>query len=268
VLEPLGRVGVDEMVPATSNDAAATASATASAASVPVKKLLLSLLLLQLLLHSHADPNFIQAQFTHFNLCFLKNPCISAAAMRTVALSITFMLIAVRSAVGFEFARRLQLRSLFTLRVRSAASMRKQHESLSALLLVRSVVSMRSQLTDLERRREDEGADFAHYRYPRLVYHADHDSLAQLSELYFRSIKRGGCVLDLCSSWVSHLPKELQLAHVEGQGMSVAELRCNPMLDNYFAQDLNHESALALASDSFDSVLMCCGIQVSTRNIA
>jgi hypothetical protein len=142
--------------------------------------------------------------------------------------------------------------------------MRKHHESQSALHL-RRVVSMRSQLTDLERRREDESPDFAHYSYPRLVYHADHDSLAQLSELYFRSIKRGGRVLDLCSSWVSHLPKELHLAHVEGQGMSVAELRCNPMLDNYFAQDLNHEPALALASDSFDSVIMCCGIQVSTH---
>ncbi|KAG5182279.1 hypothetical protein JKP88DRAFT_199508 [Tribonema minus] len=122
-----------------------------------------------------------------------------------------------------------------------------------------------SVLNDVDRRRADESPDCLFYRNTRLVYHADHDCLAQLQELYFRMIPQGGAVLDLCSSWVSHLPRELSLSHVEGQGMNVRELRCNPLLDAYFVQDLNLEPRLPLPDGKFDAVLMCCGIQYLTQ---
>jgi hypothetical protein len=68
----------------------------------------------------------------------------------------------------------------------------------------------------------------------------------------------GGAVLDLCSSWVSHLPKEVSYSRVVGHGLNAAELARNPRLDTFFVRNLNAEpDAWALADQSFDAVVMC-----------
>ena len=53
---------------------------------------------------------------------------------------------------------------------------------------------------------------------------------------------RPGCrLLDLMSSWVSHLPEEVVYRRVAGLGMNAAELEANPRLDERRVQDLNED---------------------------
>src|SRR5580700_3997596 len=68
------------------------------------------------------------------------------------------------------------------------------------------------------------------YEEPRLVYHIDDHAVAALTEFYRDALPAGGVVLDLMSSWVSHLPPEVQYTEVIGLGMNAAELAVNPRL--------------------------------------
>ena len=68
------------------------------------------------------------------------------------------------------------------------------------------------------------------YEPPRLVLHIDDNAIAALTEFYRAVLPRGGVLLDLMSSWVSHLPPEIDYAEVVGQGMNAAELAANPRL--------------------------------------
>ena len=69
-------------------------------------------------------------------------------------------------------------------------------------------------------------------------------------------------MLDLMSSWVSHLPSEVKYSRVVGHGMNAAELQKNKQLDDYFVRNLNAEpSGWALGEQSMDAVVCCvrCG---------
>ncbi|CAN0002696.1 unnamed protein product [Discosporangium mesarthrocarpum] len=117
-------------------------------------------------------------------------------------------------------------------------------------------------LREAERARADEGPDELFYEKTRLSFHADHGSLAQLTAVYKEVVPGGSKVLDLCSSWVSHLPEGVNYAHVEGHGLNSVELRCNPDLDHFFTQDLNGDSRkLPLECQGLDAALCCCGWQ-------
>lgn len=73
-------------------------------------------------------------------------------------------------------------------------------------------------------------------------------------------------MLDLCASWVSHLPVDMPLGRVHGVGMNEAELAANGQLTDWVVQDLNAAPALAhLADASFDAALCACGIMYLTR---
>jgi SAM-dependent methyltransferase len=63
------------------------------------------------------------------------------------------------------------------------------------------------------------------------------------------------------SSWVSHLPEEVEFAHVEGHGLNGAELAKNSRLDHYFVQNLNQDQTLPLADGDFDAVINCVSVQ-------
>ena len=56
--------------------------------------------------------------------------------------------------------------------------------------------------------------------------HVDDAFLRRVTQLYRQRIPEGGAVLDLMSSWVSHLPQEKQYERVVGHGMNAAEVRC------------------------------------------
>ena len=108
--------------------------------------------------------------------------------------------------------------------------------------------------------KQDADDDLAFYAPPRLVTHIDAGAIAALTGLYRVMLTEGGRVLDLMSSWVSHLPDDRRY-DVVGHGMNAAELGANPRLDRWFVQDLNRDPALPLDEGAFDAALCCVGAQ-------
>jgi hypothetical protein len=113
--------------------------------------------------------------------------------------------------------------------------------------------------------RQDDGDDLAFYGLPRLVTHIDEAAVAALADLYREVIPNGARVLDLMSSWVSHLPADRTYAEVVGHGMNAEELAANPQLSRWFVQDLNRDPALPLEDGAFDAALCCVGVQYLRR---
>ncbi len=58
--------------------------------------------------------------------------------------------------------------------------------------------------------------------------HIDEAATQALTAYYRAVLPAGGVLLDLMSSWVSHLPEDVSFAEVIGQGMNAEELRSNP----------------------------------------
>lgn len=112
-----------------------------------------------------------------------------------------------------------------------------------------------------QRTKLDESEDSLFYSFPRFVNHVDDNFIKQLTDLYRRELKEGDKILDLMSSWVSHLPPEIKFSHVEGHGMNEDELKKNPRLDHYFVQNLNLNPQLPLNDEEFDGVLCAVSVQ-------
>ncbi|MBD0272574.1 MAG: methyltransferase domain-containing protein [Acetobacteraceae bacterium] len=108
-------------------------------------------------------------------------------------------------------------------------------------------------------------ADF--YAEPRFVTHIDGGAIAAVTGLYRGVFPAGGTVLDLMSSWVSHLPDDAGYAEVIGHGMNAEELAANPRLSRWFVQDLNRDPALPLADGSVDAAAICVSIQYLQRPV-
>src|ERR687898_3153292 len=87
--------------------------------------------------------------------------------------------------------------------------------------------------------RYDETPDEEFYLLPRFVTHIDDRAIAAVTQLYREHFPPGGEILDLMSSWVSHLPPEVTYGRVVGLGMNEVELKENPRLDAHVVQDLN-----------------------------
>jgi hypothetical protein len=107
----------------------------------------------------------------------------------------------------------------------------------------------------------DTEEDEIFYEPPRLVYHIDDSAVAALTQLYRAVLPAGGVLLDLMSSWVSHLPPEVDYAEVIGHGMNKDELAANPRLSRWFVQNLNRETKLPLPDASIDAAMICVSIQ-------
>jgi SAM-dependent methyltransferase len=115
--------------------------------------------------------------------------------------------------------------------------------------------------------KQDAGDDLAFYGAPRLVTHIDEAAVEALTGLYRELLPAGGRVLDLMSSWVSHLPQDREYAQVVGHGMNAMELAANPRLSRFFVQDLNRDPALPLEDAAFDAALCCVGVQYLQRPV-
>ncbi|MFQ3618442.1 MAG: class I SAM-dependent methyltransferase [Cyanobacteriota bacterium] len=120
-------------------------------------------------------------------------------------------------------------------------------------------------LEPAQRRKLDETDDALFYDYPRFVTHVDDGFIQQLTDLYRERLKPNTRILDMMSSWVSHLPEEMAFAHVEGHGMNAEELAKNPRLNHYFVQNLNQNQLLPLPDQSFDAVLNAVSVQYLQR---
>jgi len=116
-------------------------------------------------------------------------------------------------------------------------------------------------LEPTQRTKLDNTDDRQFYSMPRFVTHVDKGFIDQLTQLYSDRLQPDTRILDLMSSWVSHLPEEIEFAHVEGHGMNEEELARNSRLNHYFVQDLNHNPQLPLPDEDFDAVLNCVSVQ-------
>lgn len=115
--------------------------------------------------------------------------------------------------------------------------------------------------------RQDEGDDHLFYQEARLVTHIDDAAIRALTAFYGTLIPDEAQVLDLMSSWVSHLPSERSFAGVTGLGMNVRELDANPQLTGRIVQDLNVTPVLPFDADAFDAAIVSVSIQYLTRPI-
>jgi SAM-dependent methyltransferase len=116
-------------------------------------------------------------------------------------------------------------------------------------------------------RRQDESPDEEFYRTPRLVTHIDDRAIAAVTQLYREHFPEGKAILDLMSSWVSHLPPEIEYERIVGLGMNETELQQNPRLDEYTIQDLNRNPKLPFDDAEFDGAGICVSIDYLTRPI-
>ena len=107
----------------------------------------------------------------------------------------------------------------------------------------------------------DPSPDGVFYAAPRLITHIDAGAIAAVTALYRRLLLAHGTVLDLMSSWVSHLPPERHFGSVIGHGMNADELAANPRLTRRFVRDLNADPTLPLADASVDAACLCVGVQ-------
>ena len=116
-------------------------------------------------------------------------------------------------------------------------------------------------LSEQDRWKQDRSDDALFYAEPRFVHHLDGAFRARLTALYRERIPAGAVVLDLMSSWVSHLPEDLPTKEVIGHGLNARELEANPRLDRHWLQNLNLDQRLPLETGSVDAVLIVAGWQ-------
>ena len=117
-------------------------------------------------------------------------------------------------------------------------------------------------------RRTDESPDENFYAMPRFVTHIDDGAIAAVTGLYREYFPAGGAVLDLMSSWVSHLPPEVPYRRVAGLGMNREELAANPRLSDFTVQNLNEDTRLPYGDGEFDAAGLCVSIDYLTDPIA
>lgn len=115
--------------------------------------------------------------------------------------------------------------------------------------------------------RLDEEEDEVFYEPARLVCHIDDGATAALTDFYRAVLPSGGVLLDLMSSWVSHLPSEIAYREIIGHGMNAEELAANPRLSRWFVQNLNRDPILPLPDDSVDAAIICVSIQYLQRPV-
>jgi SAM-dependent methyltransferase len=109
--------------------------------------------------------------------------------------------------------------------------------------------------------RADESPDDRFYGAPRRVVHIDDAAIAALGRLYADVLPGGGRLLDLMSSWRSHLPAGLHPREVTGLGLNAEEMADNPQLTRAVVHDLNRRPQLPFADAEFDGAMCAVSIQ-------
>jgi hypothetical protein len=116
-------------------------------------------------------------------------------------------------------------------------------------------------------RRMDETDDELFYESPRFVVHIDDGAIEAVGEIYASRLPEGGAILDLMSSWRSHIPASVRPSRLVGIGLNRAEMEDNPALTEVIVHNVNREARLPLPDETFDGVVMTVSIQYITRPI-
>lgn len=114
--------------------------------------------------------------------------------------------------------------------------------------------------------RDDNEVDTAFYATPRKVMHMDKVCAERISAFYLSHLPAAAAVLDLMSSWRSHLPEHK--GSITGLGMNVEELSDNPGLTTYVQHDLNTTPCLPFEDASFDLVTNTVSFEYLTQPLA
>ncbi|MGB6554747.1 MAG: methyltransferase domain-containing protein [Candidatus Binataceae bacterium] len=115
--------------------------------------------------------------------------------------------------------------------------------------------------------RIDDSDDELFYTAPRRVVHIDDGAIAKVGQIYAQLLPQGGAMLDLMSSWRSHLPANLHPARVVGLGMNQAEMADNPQLTEIVIHNLNRAARLPFADAEFDGAVVTVSIQYMTQPV-
>ena len=112
-----------------------------------------------------------------------------------------------------------------------------------------------------DREKVDISNDYIFYQKPRYVNHLSSSFRERLSRLYSEYLCNHHVVLDLMSSWISHLPTHTKYKKVIGHGMNELELRANRRLDSFWVQNFNEIQNIPLEDSSIDVALVVAGWQ-------
>lgn len=113
--------------------------------------------------------------------------------------------------------------------------------------------------------RDDETPDVRFYAGPRKVVHIDDEAIAALGRLYAVVLPTGGRLLDLMSSWRSHLPADHHAREVVGLGLNAEEMADNPQLTRFVVHDVNRDPRLPFGDGEFDGATCAVSIQYVTH---
>ncbi len=113
--------------------------------------------------------------------------------------------------------------------------------------------------------RDDEAADGHFYLVPRKVVHLDDGAITALGRLYADVLPAGGRLLDLMSSWRSHLPEDFEAREVVGLGLNAEEMADNPQLTSAIVHDVNRDPRLPFGNEKFDGGMCAVSIQYVTH---
>lgn len=113
--------------------------------------------------------------------------------------------------------------------------------------------------------RDNPANDAEFYATPRKLIHIDGTCASRIAALYAEKLEPGENVLNLMSSWRSHLPKNL--GSVIGLGMNEAEMADNPQLDSYLIHDLNQNVVLPFKNSEFEKVVNTVSIEYLLRPV-
>jgi SAM-dependent methyltransferase len=113
--------------------------------------------------------------------------------------------------------------------------------------------------------RIDPRRDALFYDVPRYVVHIDDGAIAAVGELIRRLAPPRPTVLDLMSSYRSHLPPDLEAEEVVGIGLNADEMAANPQLTRWRVHDLNEEPAIDELPGRVDLALCTVSVQYLTR---
>lgn len=116
-------------------------------------------------------------------------------------------------------------------------------------------------LSTYDRNKSDICDDEIFYQQPRFVHHLSDSFRNRLTSLYSEYLLNHHIILDLMSSWVSHLPSNISYKKVIGHGMNEAELSSNERLDRFFVQNLNKKQNMPIEDSSVDVGLIVAGWQ-------
>ena len=116
-------------------------------------------------------------------------------------------------------------------------------------------------LSSTDREKIDINDDGIFYKNPRYVNHLSNSFRKRLTALYSEYLLNHYVILDLMSSWISHLPNEMRYKKVIGHGMNVDELSSNKRLNSFWVQNLNTKQNMPIEDSSIDIGLIVAGWQ-------